>query len=266
MSDVIQKWLDSVFFTKKFNEGLVSTDFNIEDGMNINEYWLYELESANNFSKIFDINDKLSYEVVHSQYLDIDRVLKVIFVFNEFNKLVFKMTICTNSNNTLLKSNNYATQIVPKFKINEALNNCSLSLAIKSKYPISSIVSPDIELIDFFEGINFNSDGFYSVELGEVSDTKSKVIRLFLKFENSLSEKRTIFIDELNPLNVPYLIDNDGSFYLCDEKYPVNLAVWYTNGSTKNIVYPRNISLQTANIQQIIVTDVLDNDWKLVFK
>lgn len=260
--DIIDKWLVNLFGEKNIPLNLVSPDFTIEDGMNFKEYWDYEMYSSESFSDIFDLDSNVSYKIVKSFQIDLDKVLHHIYVFNHLSRVAFKMNITTNNDLTLIKSNGFFAQIVPKYEIiNGSIGN--LKLAIKSPKEITTILSPNLQLINFNKGVAYDHDGFYHAEFDNLLPIGT-TISLYLSFSDGTFEKRRVFVDKPDFNYIPYRIDNQ-IFYLINESYPVSVAIFHKNGLIESVAYPRDIQLFINDILKIIVTDVLDNDWIIYF-
>lgn len=259
--DAIQQWLNAIFFTKEFPKDIICPNFMIEDGMNIVEYWEYELDSANKYSTIFNINESISYKIIATFKINDFKNYNILYVYNQDGEFVFKFNLTTSTQNNFICSNDFHTQFVPKFYINN-LKPISYRVAIKSCKDIVKILSPDLSLSYIDKGINFNEDGFYSAEFYSDNIKECIFYIMVIKFSDGTFEKRPVYFDSFNRNNKPYkLIDN--RFKIVDEVYPVNCAIWYKDGKTKNYVYPRNLDIKTDNLSKAIVTDVLDNDWEV---
>ena len=116
--------------------------------------------------------------------------------------------------------------------------------------------------MNFSEGSNFKVDGFYSATFASEDLLFNKTNTFFIKFSDNIEkEKRVVFFDELRLEDCPYEI-KQGNVFIRNEKYPVNLAIFYKNGDYKNYEYPRNINIDLTGVLKIVVTDVLDNDWE----
>lgn len=263
MENTIIAWLKSLIEKNPLPMDLISKDFYMEDGMTLQEYWSYEKESFDEYSDIFDLDSNFTIEIVHIEKIRINSNLIWFYVINKKNKITFKMSITIDDENKIT-SNNFNTQFVAKYKIENGEIG-SLGLAIKSRVPIEKIISKELELNYFSKGANFEEDGFYSARFNDSMIKTNKVYTFFVKFENENKiEKRLIFFDNIRLEDKPFII-NDGEIKTNDDNYPVSIALFYKNGKSKVFPYPRKMSFFLEDLKQVIVTDVLDNDWIIKF-
>jgi hypothetical protein len=259
MKNTIIKWLKCLIEKKPIPLDLVSEDFFLEDGMTLQEYWEYEKESFNEYSEIFELNSNFTIEVIHTENIREDVKLVWFYVINSKNRITFKMSISIDVHNKIA-SNNFFTQFVSKYKIENSQVR-ALGLAIKSKYPIERILSKELNLEYFSKGANFEEDGFYSANFNDTEITTNKIYTFFVKFANeSKIEKRIIFFDNIRFEDKPFIL-NKNTIETNDINYPVSIALFYKDGTTKVFPYPRNMKFQLEVLKEVIVTDVLDNDW-----
>lgn len=259
MENTIKKWISCLIEKKPLPLDLVSKDFNLEDGMNLEEYWIYEKNSFDEYSKIFDLDHNFRIYVFHKEKIRKNIYLVWFYVINKKNKITFKMSITINESN-LIASNNFYTQFVAKYKI-ENSKITSLGLAIKSKFPIDKIISDELSLQHFSLGASFEEDGFYSANFFNDNIELNKKYSFFVKFKNQAKiEKRVIFFDNVRLEDKPFIIDKDNIF-INNEVYPVGIALFYKDGTSKKFPYPRDLKFRLENLKKIIITDVLDNDW-----
>jgi hypothetical protein len=259
MEKVIYKWIDNLIKGGEIPFDIIDENFNIEDGMTLNQYWDYERA---NFAKYADgcrLKDGFSVDIINTQKLSEDKKIVVIYVKNNTGKVVFKMNI-TILNNDKISSNDFHSHMVPKFVI-ENKQITKLGIAIKSNLELENIVSTDLEIINFGKSSSFEEDGFYSAQFIADEEMQNRYFTFHLKFaENKKTEKRKIFFDNFDFSNCPYTL-GDWTVATKDEAYPVNLAVYYVDGRVKNIPYPQREIEAFIGVKQIIVTDSLDNDW-----
>ncbi len=263
MKNTITSWLKCLIEKKPLPIELVSNDFQLEDGMSLEEYWAYEKESFDSYSEIFDLDSNFNIDIIHIEKIRSNSNLIWFYVINNKNKVTFKMSITVDSENKIT-SNNFNTQFVAKYKI-ENNQIVSLGIAIKSRIPIEKIVSNQLELKYFSKGANFDEDGFYSAKFTNSDIKLNRTYTFFVKFENEKKiEKRIIFFDNIRFEDKPFIIDSN-LIITNDENYPVSIALFYKNETSKVFPYPRKMSFVLEDIKEIIVTDVLDNDWIIRF-
>lgn len=263
MKNTITAWLKCLIEKKPLPIELVSEDFQLEDGMELEEYWAYEKESFDEYSGIFDLDSNFNIDVIHVEKIRSNANLIWFYVINKKNKITFKMSI-TIDNKNKIASNNFNTQFVAKYKI-ENNQIVYLGMAIKSRLPIEKIVSNQLELKYFSKGANFDEDGFYSAKFIDNDIKINRTYTFFVKFENENKiEKRSIFFDNIRFEDKPFIIDSQ-KIITNDENYPVSIALFYKNGTSKVFPYPRKMGFEVENLKEVIVTDVLDNDWIIRF-
>jgi len=260
MEEVIIKWIKNLIIGGNIPNNLIDEEFLIEDGMNLSEYWIYEQNSFNEFSKIFDLDENFTIEVIH-QYKIKEKIVCHIYVLNKYKKIAFKMSITIKNNK--ISSNNFNSQIVPKYGIRKEKVKY-IGMAIKSRFELENIISTDFEKEYFTKGSNFEEDQFYSAKfLINDQNIENKEYTFFLKYKNiQKTEKRIVFFDQFRINDCPYIIE-DNKLIIVNDKYPVHLTACNRDNEYVNFVYPRNIILPLENKQHVIVTDVLDNDWEI---
>ncbi len=263
MKNTITNWLKCLIEKKPIPMELVSKDFWLEDGMDLKEYWEYERESFNEYSEIFELDLNFTIEILHIQNIRTNAKLIWFYLVNKKNRITFKMSI-TIDNENKIASNNFYTQFVSKYKIENSQIK-SLGLAIKSRFPIEKILSKELNLEFFSKGASFEEDGFYSAIFNNNEIETNQVYTFFLKFENENKiEKRVIFFDNIRFEDKPFVL-NEKTIETNDVNYPVSIALFYKDGSTKVFPYPRNMQFNIKELKEVIVTDVLDNDWIIKF-
>ncbi len=261
MEQTIIKWIGHLINKEQEPKEIIDNKFHLEDGMNYIEYLNYEKNSFDSYSNIFDLDKNFKIRIIHVEKIREDANLVWFYVLNKKDKVAFKMSMTINHEKKI-SSNNFNTQIVSKYKIeNDKIK--SLGLAIKSRREIENIISPDLDCVSFEEGANFKEDGFYSAEFVNNKIKFNNKYRFFIKFKNEKSiEKRSIFFDNLRIEDKPYNISNN-ELVILNDKYPVNINIEKTNGDTLNIIYPRDFKTNIEQIKKAIITDVLDNDWEI---
>lgn len=256
MEKIIKQWISSLILKKEYNDKLIHPNFLIEDGMNFYEYFQHESYLFQFISKKFDLDENFSINILDIEPINDKKNYIFFYLLNKLGKIVCKMNITIEDN--LISSNNYLSQIVPKYVI-ENNQIQEIGVAIKSLLPIKDIVSQQLEKKIFEKGFNFENDLFYNARF-VAEDIRYQKINFYIYFKNKKIEKRKIFFDTFRKEDCPYLIKNK-IIYVNNEKYPVNIAIQKKNKEKINIEYPRNFSIQLKDIEQAIITDVLDNDW-----
>ena len=260
----IKKWILYLMQYSSLPYEQIDPSFNIEDGMDINQYWEYEKDNFQNLSSIFDLNEMFQVNILYKYMLDENRNYYFIYIINDMNKIVCKMniTLSKKENDFYISSNNYLAQIVPKFGIWEG-DIKEVGLAIKTKYPLKKIVSNDLELISLEEGNSFDEDSFYSARFISSNSLENNTVNFVLYMEKNghlIKEKRQIFFDEFKKALKPYRINSE-SLKVLDEVYPVSISA--AGQEMFNKAYPRGLELSTKLYSSFIVTDCLDNDWHI---
>lgn len=259
MEKVIYKWIDNLIKGGQMPLDLIDENFNIEDGMTLQEYWNYEKTNFSQYAETCRLKDGFNVEIINTQKLSDNKKMAIIYVRNKLSKVVFKMNI-TILNEDKISSNDFHAHIVPKFVI-EDNKITKLGMAIKSKLEIENIISSDLELINFGKSSSFEEDGFYTAQFLADEDIQNKSFTFHLRFsQTKQKEKRTIFFDNFDFFICPYVL-GDWTFTIKEEAYPVNVAIYYDNGKVKNLPYPNKRIIALFGIKEIIVTDSLDNDW-----
>jgi len=262
MHQTIHNWIRNLILCGDLPINLVDENFLIEDGMTLTEYWEYEKNSFDSYSKIFDLNENFDVKIIKTTRVN-NKNSCLIYVLNSLNKIAFKMNI-TLTDDGLISSNELNAQIVPKYVIeNGAIKN--FGMAIKSRFVLENIISPELEKISFQKGSNYEEDSFYNAQFKKNENDENRDYLFLLKFKNlNKTEKRWVHFDQFKAEDCPYTI-KDGLLSTKDSNYPVNLAIYYNNGTIDNFVYPRNIIKKLDCISKVIITDVLDNDWIVRF-
>lgn len=260
---LIESWIKCLLTENKVPSHLVDKSFDVEDGMSLSEYWDYECHNFTSLASIHDLTTDLSVKII-AEYKLQEKDYCFIYIYNSKNKIVCKMsiTLIDKENNYLITSNNFKSQIVPKFALQyEEIRE--VGMAIKCEYPIVKIISPQLETRSFGPSPDFLDEKFYSVRFVE-TNIENQLVDFFIYIENEgkvIKEKRKIFFDTMQKNLKPYVI-KDSILKLVDENYPVNIVAYSKNGEFKK-AYPRNISLKLTDYDYFIITDCLDNDWEI---
>lgn len=259
---IINQWILSLIENNP-NTTLFSSDFILEDGMNLHEYIEYEQSQFASLSAIYDLNHDFTIHILDSYHVQ-NKEIVYFYIINQYKKIVCKMSLTINKETGLLTGNNSYLQAVPKFTIE---NNyiTQIGIAIKPKYVLRKVFCNDYDLISFQQGDNYHHDFFYTAKF-ECDQTVQNTL-LFFTFvmenhENGqiLIERKPVFFDQFDEQLKPFLII-DNKLILLDEKYPVHLSVWSSFNHNTNYEYPRKCSILLNNLSSFTVTDSLDNDW-----
>jgi hypothetical protein len=262
MEKIIYKWIENLINNGKMPLELIDEKFNVEDGMNLEQYWNYERSNFNEHVGGCRLKEGFSISIIDVYKLTDKKDIVVIYVKNKLDKVVFKMNLKIIDNNKI-SSNDFYCHIVPKFVIEKNIIT-KIGLAIKAPMEIENIISSDLELISFDKSSSFDEDGFYTAQFEADNDIQNKSYTFYLKLDG-ITEKRKIFFDNFDLNNCPYTL-GDWTIATKDNTYPVNLAVYYIDGKVKNIAYPKMELEGLYGVKKIIVTDSLDNDWVINIK
>jgi hypothetical protein len=264
---IIEKWIRSLI-NQKPDISLFSNSFDLEDGMSLQEYINYESWQFTNLSHIYDLTTDFKIQILFKCRLNNfaeDKELIFFYIINSLDKIVCKMHLTIQ--NTFLISNQYYSQIVPKFHI-ENNNITKLGLAIKSKFPLKKIFCEELDWISLSEGDNFQNDKFYSAKFDCDNSSQNKCLNFTLILNNNgknIIEKQKVFIDQFEQTLKPFILNNN-NLQILNDKYPVHLSTWDIYKNNNNWEYPRNISIDTSFIEYFTVTDSIDNDWLIQLK
>lgn len=255
----INKWILSLIKGKP-DKDLFSEKFEIEDGMNLDEYIAYEKYQFDTLSDIYDLTENFSIKELHQHSMK-DRKVVYFYILNQFEKIVCKMSLTVEIETNLLTSNNSLIQTVPKFTI-EDNQITQIGLAIKPEYPLKKVFCNEYDLISFYQGDNYDNDFFYSAKF-EVDDTIQNKLLFFtfvMENEKVIIERKPVFFDIYDEKLKPFKIE-DNNLILLDDKYPVHLSTWSMKNKNDNVEYPRNLSVSLSDKVCFTVTDSIDNDW-----
>jgi len=263
MEKTIFLWIKNLIEDGKFPTELVDKNFYLEDGMDLQEYWDYEKKSFQKYTKIFDLNSNFSIEIYNREKIEKNKTLCYVYVINNLGKIAFKMTITINDENKI-SSNNFLSQIVPKYVIeNNEITKIGIAIKPQKNLKLENIISTNLEKISFGISESFYEDYFYNAQFLLEEKVRNKCFVFYLKYEGiEKKEKRSVFFDQFKIENCPYILE-EKTISIRDDAYPVNLVVYYKNEKIMNYAYPRGITESLINVKKVIVTDVLDNDWVL---
>lgn len=259
MEKVIYKWIENLIKGGKLPLHLIDENFNIEDGMTLQEYWDYEQANFAQYANGCRLNEGFTVSIVDVQQLSENKKIAIIYVKNIDGKIVFKMNI-TVLNDNKISSNDFQSHMVPKYVIEDNQIK-KLGVAIKTNVELENIISTELEKISFEKSSSFEEDGFYIAQFMADEDVQNRSFTFHLKFAGTnKKEKRTIFFDQMDFSNCPYTL-GEWTILTKNTAFPVNFAVYYQNGKMRNVAYPKDEIAAFIGVKKIIVTDSLDNDW-----
>lgn len=259
MENIIYQWIKSLIKGKP-NQELFSSQFEVEDGMNLQEYITYEKYQFDTLSDIYDLDENFTIKVLHTYEMK-DRNIVYFYIINKYEKIVCKMSLTVETSTGLLTSNNSLVQAVPKFTI-ENNNITQIGLAIKPKHALKKVFSNMYDLVSFHQGDNYEQDFFYTAKF-EAHDNIQNQLLFFtfvLEGEKVIIERKPIFFDIFCEDLKPFKVENN-TLTLLDEKYPVHLSTWSFLGKNENYEYPRKLNIDLKDKVYFTVTDSIDNDW-----
>lgn len=282
---LIQSWIFGLII-QKVNYDIIHPSFLREDGMSLTEYITYEQKQFDDLSDIYDLTTDFTIEVLNKYVIEKNnQYIKYgyfIYLINHLNKIVCKMnlTLIKESDRFFLGSNNFFSQLVPKYSLNCYYNQKSnthntdithIALAIHSPLVVKSIISQNLPFATFNKGNNYEQDGFYYAQF--LIDKNEEI--LFNSFYNfyltiidengkEFIEKRKIFFDSFEDNLIPFEVTSS-QLNILNESYPVHISYWKEHENF-NQEYPRNLHITLEGIQEVIITDSIDNDWKIIFE
>lgn len=278
--ETLKKWVSCLLNDEKYQLEEVDPEFGIENAMTLEEYWENEKNNFNQLSKLFELDNDFKIEIVHKYPLQYTGIKNTtiqeqvrhfhysLHLINSQDKLVCKMGVTLKKVNDkyFVSGNNYKVQIVSKLVLFSGVVK-EVGLALKPLYPITHIISPDLDFIEFEKGQNFQEDGFYSARFLTRQSIEEKLIEFHIYMKNGkelIKEKRWIYFEKLNPFLKPYELIHD-DIVLQDDKYPVNLVAIskYHPARTFHESYPRKKSVNIHEYEECIITDCMDNDWHI---
>lgn len=259
MENIIYQWVLSLVKGEP-NSELFSESFEIEDGMNLKEYIIYEKYQFDTLSHIYDLDENFSIQLLHTYGIK-DRSIVYFYIINKYEKIVCKMSLTVETATGLLTSNNSLVQAVPKFTI-ENNTITQIGLAIKPKYSLKKVFSNTYDLISFHQGDNYEQDFFYTAKFECDKNVENQLLffTFVLEGEKVIIERKPIFFDMFSEDLKPFKIENN-NLILLNEKYPVHLSTWSFLGKNENYEYPRNLNIDLKDKVYFTVTDSIDNDW-----
>ncbi len=260
-SQIIHSWITAMLNKDiAVIRSLVSEDFLIEDGMNLEEYIEYEIDNFSRLSPLFDLGLDFKVQSICECTLTNDRITVFFYIINSKEKIVCKMHLTLDTAKGLVCSNNYISQVVPKYFIKNS-EVSAYSLAIQSKIEPKYVYSSDFNDVEISKSSSFSDDGFYNVQMKPGDSFEYNNLFFFkIAYSSGKIEKKPVFFDVFKPELCPAKF-RENSIELIDELYPVGIAVFYKDGTSFSKEYPRNFKIEKEKIDYIIVTDVLDNDW-----
>jgi hypothetical protein len=259
MLNIIYKWVLSLIKGEP-NKQLFSKEFQIEDGMSLEEYIEYEKYQFDTLSHIYDLNENFFIKE-YFKYTIKEKTIVYFYILNKFKKIVCKMSLTIENETCLLTSNNSMVQAVPKFTI-EDNQITQIGLAIKSKHSLKKVFCDEYDLISFYKGDNYKNDLFYTAKFEGNKSIQHKLLffTFVMKSNKVIIERKPVFFDIFLPELKPFKI-KDNQLIIIDEKYPVHLSIWSVIGKNENYEYPRNLSISLKDKICFTITDSIDNDW-----
>ena len=242
------------------DKDLFVSEFNLEDGMTLEEYITYEKLQFDSLSNIYDLDEDFSIQILHEHNIGTKDIV-FFYIINKYKKIVCKMNLTIDKKSNLLTSNDSFVQIVPKFTI-ENNKISQIGLAIKPRFSLKKVFCNQFDLLSFHPGDNYNNDFFYTAKFEGNDDVQNSLIyfTVVLDSEKIIIERKPVFFDQFSLELKPFLI-SDNHLKLLDDKYPVHLSLWSKWGENSNYEYPRNLELSLNEINLFTVTDSIDNDW-----
>lgn len=264
VENIIEIWIKSLILQKGCPMEIIDPCFGIEDGMTLDEYWRYESYEFGRLSCLFDINEKFNIKITNSVAISQNKRIYFVWLYNHLGKLSFKFNMTINKDG-LLSSNEYRSQQVLKCSIeNNKIKNVKMML--RGKVLVKNIISSQLKLEGIFKTETTDIDGFYlSQFIGDDIESLLGTNLIFhLMYEDNIKTKISMVLEGFNPKHKPYYIDGE-LFKVNSKEYPVNLVVYKINGQVDIYESPRDIEIPINTIKNIIMTDVLDNDWVETF-
>lgn len=260
--NIINQWILSLVKGEP-NKELFSSNFVLEDGMNLEEYVEYEKYQFDNLSHIYDLDENFSIKELHKYELK-NKVIVYFYIMNKFDKIVCKMSLTIDNETGLLTSNNSFVQAVPKFTV-ENNKITQIGIAIKPKHVLKKVFCNEYDLISFYQGDNYENDFFYTAKFECDDKVQNQLLFLTFVMENEengkvMIERKPVYFDMFSENLKPFEIKNK-ELLILDDKYPVHLSIWSYLGHNDNYEYPRNLKISLEDKLYFTVTDSIDNDW-----
>lgn len=264
VANVVDVWIKSIIARKGCPMHIIDPNFGIEDGMTLQEYWDYECYEFGRLSCLFDINEKFNIKITNSIVLTQNKSIYFIWLYNKLGRLSFKFNM-TITNDGLLSSNEYRSQQVLKCSV-ESGKIKNVKMMLRGKVLVKNIICSQLQLEGIFKTETSHIDGFYlSQFIGEDIDSLlDTALSFHLMYEDGIKTKVKMVLEGFNTAHKPYLVE-DGIFMANANAYPVNLVVYKLNGDIEVVESPRDVKIKVNEIKNIIMTDVLDNDWLETF-
>lgn len=263
VQETVSIWIKSIL-GNNIPWNIIDSNFDIEDGMSLKEYWNYEYSEFSRLSDLFNINDNFTVEITNKIHLTDNKTMYFLWIINNLNKLAFKFHLTLNNKNEI-SSNGYRSQQVLKCTIeNNKIKN--VKMMIRGKVNVDNIITSQLQLEGIYKTETTHIDGFYlSQFIGEdIESLIGQEIQFHLLYEDGVKTKIKMILEGIDLNHKPYVIDGD-KFIVMGNKYPVNLVMYKYNNSIQVIESPRDFSIPIKELKSIIMTDVLDNDWVHTF-
>lgn len=273
----IKKWVLSMIKGEP-NLDLLSSNFKLDNGLNLNESIAYELKQYNLFANKSDLNSIFDVSIDNIIYQS-NNIFHIYYsVINEKDIKIFKwqVTIEIFENNLFfITGNNYLSQIVHKLNIdfinnsNYCVSGFNLAIKVEQNYHLTNIVSPIFELQNISKPSSYEEDGFHlasflikdSNVFSHINETKLKLI--YTKENKHIIENRIIPLNFKVPL-APFILKDD-KLHINNEHYPFHIYIEYTHKPSLNLFHPKDLIIPlNKDITKLIITDCLDNDWCII--
>lgn len=279
LSPLLHQWILGLI-AHNVDYSSIHNSFQMEDGMTLVEYITYEQEQFTAWSSIHDVTTQFSIQILAqhplSETTPCDKYAIFFYIINHLGRIVCKMsmTVVLEQNQYYIGSNNFYTQLVPKYSLQYFCSQkepifTHLALAIKSPLLVQQILCTRHALDSFSEGSNFAQDSFYQARFLMMPQTPFNAFHTFriaviTPEGQTIIEKRVIFFDQFRADLIPFYLENH-QIMIQDMHYPVHLSYWVAHTHINyNHEYPRSLGVPTAHIDRITITDCLENDWSII--
>ena len=260
IEEAVTKWIKSILINEYIPLDIIDEEFNIEDGMTLQEYWNYETSEFSRLSHLFNIDEKFTVKVTNIIKLNNEKNIYFLWIINSLEKLAFKFHLTLN-NQHKISSNGFRSQQVLKCTIeNEKIKN--VKMMIRGKYLVSNIITSQLKLEGIFKTETTHIDGFYLSQFigDDIESLIGHELQFHLLYEDGVKTKVRMILEGIDLNHKPFKIEN-GSFIVEGHRYPVNLVMYNKDNTVTVIESPRRLNVPITQLKSIIMTDVLDNDW-----
>ncbi len=252
----------------------IDSQFIVEDAMNINEYWTYEVNNFKEISAKYKLNNNLYAKIKHWAPFerDVNKSIVLVYVYNEHDEFAFKVTVTVAYRNYkyFVSSNGSNLQVVAKHVILKDEKQVGLAVLTSPEFELKEVLSTNLHKVFIEKSPSFDGEEFYSVRFKTSKDFNhfaNNVLSFRFCYAHTETKKkvfetRTIILDGFDEFHKPF------EFYgkkvkVLDNKYPVAL-LRYKNKQSTLLSYPRNIEdFDFSHYEKVLFTDAQDNDWIL---